>query len=81
MSECSDPDKTWFPQLTICYLSMERAAANERFEAKHKDRPYHDGYRKSWAKERSPQHPYHFRDGVNVWVHDVDLSPDDDFLD
>lgn len=60
---------------------MESAAANDRYESKHKDRPYHDGSFKSWAKDRSRQHPYHFRDGVTVWVHDVDLSPDDDFLD
>lgn len=60
---------------------MEAAAADALLDEKHKDRPFHDGTRKSWAKERSPQHPYHFRDGAKLWVHDIDLSPDDDFLD
>jgi hypothetical protein len=59
---------------------MEGAAANARYDAIHEDKPFHNGDFTSWAKERSPRHPYHARDGVSIWVHDEDLSPDDDFL-
>lgn len=84
MSECSDPDRTWFPQRSICFATMETDAANARYDAKHEKRPFHDGtFPKDphkWAEKRSSRHPYHARDGVSIWVHDVDLSPDDDFL-
>lgn len=53
---------------------------NALYDAKHAERPYHDGEFESWSKERSPMHPYHYRDGVTVWAHDVDLTPDDKFL-
>lgn len=66
--------------MTVCHVSMETAAANSRYDAKHEKRPYHDGTFKSWAEKRSPGHPYHARDGVTIWVHDEDLSPDDNFL-
>lgn len=79
-SACSDATRTWFPQRSVCYVTMETAAANARYDELHEDKPYHDGNFGSWSKERSPLHPYHARDGVNIWVHDVDLSPDDRFL-
>lgn len=59
---------------------MDEAAANWRYEQLHKDEPFHDGTFKSWARDRSTSHPYHYRDGVRVWVAPLDLSPDDDFL-
>lgn len=59
---------------------MDEAAASWRYEQLHKDVPYHDGTFKSWARERSSSHPYHFRDGVRIWVAPEDLAPDDDFL-
>jgi hypothetical protein len=59
---------------------MEQAAADARYDGLHKELPYHDGTFKRWAKERSPQFPYHFRDGVRIWVSDEDLSPHDHFL-
>lgn len=80
LSDCTDSERVWFPQRSVCFASMESAAANARYDAKHEARPYHDGTFQSWAKERSPHHPYHARDGVSIWVHDVDLAPDDDFL-
>jgi hypothetical protein len=80
VTECSDPQRIWYPQRSICFVSMENAAANARYDDKHRDKPYHDGQFKSWAKDRSPHHPYHARDGVTVWVHDEDLNPDDAFL-
>lgn len=59
---------------------MEVQAANRRYDELHEDRPYHDGSFTRWAKEPSRQTPYHYRDGVSVWVAPVDLSPDDNFL-
>jgi hypothetical protein len=59
---------------------MDLAAAKRRYAALHEALPFHDGSFKSWVKERSDSHPFHFSDGVQVWVSDVDYSPDDNFL-
>lgn len=59
---------------------MASASANARYDELHEARPYHDGTFSSWSKERGSAHPFHARDGVTIWVHDTDLSPDDDFL-
>lgn len=75
-----DSERVWFPQRTICHVSMDLAAANAKYDTKHKAAPYHDGTFKSWVKERTPSHPYHYRDGVAIWMHDVDLAPEDQFL-
>ena len=79
-SVCSDPDKDWFPQRTVCYPTMERMAAVARYERLHEDLPYHDGTFSSWRKKPDDEHPYHFQWGVSVWVAEKDWSPDDDFL-
>lgn len=80
IAECSDHTVTWYPQRTICYPSMANAAANRRYDEVHQDLPFHDGTFTKWAKESSLATPYHYREGVNVWVADVDWTPDDDFL-
>lgn len=63
---------------------MDLAAAEWRYEQLHKDRPFHDGTfptdRRKWAKERSLKRPYHYRDGVKLWISDVDHAPHDHFL-
>ncbi len=59
---------------------MALAAARRRYEALHKDRPYHDGSWKRWSAEASELFPFHFSDGVHLWVSEHDLTPDDDFL-
>ena len=59
---------------------MDLAAADRKWAALHEDRPWHDGSFTSWVKERSDSHPFHFQDGVRLWVSDVDYSPDDTFL-
>lgn len=60
---------------------MALASAQRQWEALHKDRPYHDGTFRSWAEKASTAHPYHYSDGVVVWVSDEDLTPEDGFLD
>lgn len=70
----------WFPQRTVCHSEMERAAAERRYSKLHEALPYHDGTFTSWAKESSAAHPYHFHDGVTIWVAREDVNPDDDFL-
>lgn len=55
-------------------------AAQRKWDAVHEAMPFHDGSFKSWVKERSDSHPFHYNDGVRWWVSDVDYSPDADFL-
>lgn len=58
---------------------MERAATNSAYAKLHEKAPYHDGTFRSWAKEWSPKHPYHYNDGVSIGVADRDLTPHDAF--
>lgn len=70
----------WYPQRTICYAEMESQAANRKYDELHEAAPFHDGTFTEWAEKPSAATPYHFRDGVSVWVAPVDLSPGDKFL-
>jgi hypothetical protein len=54
--------------------------AEARYDALHKDLPFHDGTFTSWGKERTNRTPFHYRDGVRIWVSKFDLTPDDNFL-
>lgn len=78
---CTDPDSTWYPQRSICYATREREAAEAKYAALHEKRPYHDGTYESWAEKRTDDHPYHYSDGVTIWVAEQDVNPDDKFLD
>jgi hypothetical protein len=80
LQECSDPATTWYPQRHVDYAAMEQAAALWRYQALHEDAPYHDGSWRAWSKERTAATPYHFLDGVSVYVSTVDDNPADDFL-
>ena len=77
---CSNPEHDWFPQRTVCYAEMEAQAANRRYDELHEAAPFHDGTFSNWSQRATATTPYHYRDGVSVWVAPVDLSPDDDFL-
>lgn len=79
-SECPDADRDWFPQMSVCYPTMQEKAAQRRWESLHHERPYHDGSFESWSKEPSLSHPFKYDDGVMIWVSKEDLSPADDFL-
>lgn len=60
--------------------AMQLAAANRIYDMRHEDRPYHDGSFSRWAAEPSRQFPFHYRDGVTIWLSPVELNPEDDFL-
>ena len=70
----------WFPQRQVCDAAMELAAAEWRYDQLHEKRPFHDGTFGSWSEVRTHAHPYHFRDGVRIFVADSDLNPHDHFL-
>lgn len=74
-----DPERVWYPQLTVCYATRERLAAQRRYESLHQALPYHDGAGR-WAKDSSEAAPYHFMDGATVWVAKADLGLGGDFL-
>lgn len=59
---------------------MERAAAEWRYDQLHEDAPFHDGTFANWSEKRTKDAPYHYRDGVNVWVAPTDLGLGGRFL-
>lgn len=59
---------------------MARAAADWLYGDLHEKAPFHDGTFKEWSAKRTQATPYHFRDGVHIWVSREDLTPGDDFL-
>lgn len=59
---------------------MALAVTERRYNALHEKEPWHDGTFESWRKDYSASHPYHYLDGVGLWVSTDDLTPDDDFL-
>lgn len=79
-SECDDADTDLYPQRHICYRTMQIEAARRRYADLHKERPYHDGSFKVWAKEASPDFPFHYDDGVTQWLATEDLAPWDMYL-
>lgn len=80
-TDCRELDHQWFPQREVCSATMSLAAAQRRYDKLHKDRPFHDGTFADWAESPSQSHPYHYLDGVRIWVSKHDLTPDDNFLD
>lgn len=75
-----DPERDWYAYRTVDYAAMALAGAQAQWDALHKDRPYHDGSFTSWAEDRSPAHPYHYNDGVSIYIAAEDVAPDDEFL-
>lgn len=59
---------------------MYLAGAQRLYDEVHKERPWHDGFRRVWSKEFSRRTPYHYRDGVAIWLSPTNDTPDDDFL-
>lgn len=47
----------------------------------HKEQPFHDGLEQIWSDQPSLLTPFHYRDGVTVYLARTDESPEDDFLD
>lgn len=78
--DCSDPTKPWYPQRHTCYARRAQAVADRMYGEKHDEAPYHNGSDAGWSKKSTRKSPFHFRDGVQVWVSEHDLSPDDRFI-
>lgn len=79
-SDCEDPDKQWFSQRTVCHVAMKQAAIEWAYDRFREKEPFHDGTFRRWSAVRSLTHPYHYRDGVRLWLAPEDLSPHDHFL-
>lgn len=78
--ECSDPDRDWFPQRTICWATVQQRVAERRYDLAHSEMPYHDGTETFWSKEPGGHYLWHYLDGVNIWVSEHDLTPEDRFI-
>lgn len=59
---------------------MQLAAINALYDEQHKAKPYHDGLFRIWGEKRTPLTPFHYREGVTLWISREDLTPGDDFL-
>lgn len=63
---------------------MALAAVNWMLDQRHQGKEgvgeYHDGTFTRWSHTRSTTHPFHFRDGVAIWVSKYDLTPEADWL-
>jgi len=59
---------------------MALQSAEAKYDDLHKALPFHDGTFSNWAAERSKQTPFQYREGVSLWVANIDLTPDDEFL-
>lgn len=59
---------------------MQLKAAVRIYENLHKDKPWHDGSFQIWSDQFSRLTPFHFSDGVTIWLSETDLAPDDKFL-
>lgn len=66
-SECSDPDRLWYPQRDVCYATAAELQVKRRLAKKHKPVAHDD-----------PEP--HAMDGVHIWASLDDLTPDDDFI-
>lgn len=51
-----------------------------RFDEIHEDAQWHDGTYTNFTAKPTTGTPFHYMDGVTLWVSAKDLSPDDDFL-
>lgn len=56
------------------------AVAERMYDELHKDRPWHDGTETVWAEKFSQMTPWHYRDGVSLYLAKTDENPEDRFL-
>lgn len=81
---CADPEREWFPQLEVCYPTMEREAAVAKYARRHEKLAYHDGTfpedMREWSEHPTAEKPYHFNHGVTIWAAGEDLGLGGDFL-
>lgn len=59
---------------------MQLRAAERIYGLLHEDAPFHDGTFTNWASKPSREFPFHFNDGVSIWLSTQDDRPDDLFL-
>lgn len=56
------------------------AAAQRLYALQHEKRPFHDGSFERWAEKPSREYPFHYADGVTIYLAETDEYPEDDFL-
>lgn len=59
---------------------MMKAYAESLYDKLHEKKPFHNGTFDKWGEKRTSETPFHYRDGVSLWIVDADLSPHDHFL-
>lgn len=71
---CGDPNQLWYLQKHVCHAAKAQAGEDRKYGLKHEAEPFlsWDGRRKS--KKPTPLTPFHFHDGVKLWVSPEDLD-------
>lgn len=64
----------------MCQPAAQLAAAKRLYDLLHEDAPYHNGAFERWRKEPDRDSPFHYWDGVTIWLSPVELAPDDQWL-
>lgn len=59
---------------------MNLASLRARYAAQHEKKPFHDGTFHGWSAERTPDAPFHFTDGVSLYVSEQEPAEGEDFL-
>lgn len=75
-SVCSRDDVEWYPQRSVCHATAARELVMRQFHDAHMV----DGPGGDRVSPQATAEEYHYTDGVSLWVSDIDLTPDDDFL-
>ena len=56
-----------------------RAVAERMYEKLHEDKPWHDGKFQIWGEKYSSITPWHYKDGVTIYLARTNENPDDKF--
>lgn len=60
---------------------MELASLKARYAAQHEKKSFHNGtFSGVWSEHRTERTPYHFSDGVTLYVSEDEPDADQDFL-
>lgn len=73
--ECKDAEKVWHLWRKVCHKTAALAAARRIHDEEYKSEPWSNEAGTKRAKEFSEATPFHYLDGVSLWVADKPQHP------